>query len=632
MKQFFKHILTIVALLLSTSAWAQDSGDKFTYVYQLDGEASTAAAGTVLGTISGTTATLTVNPADGNYITKDQITVIKTVLGNKAQGRTRTTPDISAPVEITATDASADPSGVTTYTFDASDENYSYEVTANFLSRINIADATVTLTQESYPYTGGAIEPEVTVTLAGAALTADKDYTVDYDNNTDVPATANDLQPTVTVTGKGVYKGSKSVTFTIYYEGYDLWIGDTQVTDGNKEDILDQANNEEAPLYIYNPKLHTLIINGDQTETTVIQSSLPELKVYLMDISKIKCIFFDNKGNTSNTGKLTFTCNGNFPGTITIDNKDDESSAISGFSEINYEYELIVIEPDGAYYEGGKMMKEVKDDDGSVIGHEVACVVTIGQITTPIMGKEDIKKEEQANLENFSTGKILITLKPDPENPDNGDCFDDEAGDVSGIAILSVMTDEKAAIVAEQVDNDELVPGGSSYAEDYDGLTFMVPAGEGKIEIDQIVDEGYEFHLRIGTGTLFTLREGETGRVKAEVPFDVDVPTYCYLYLVEKVGSTGARGITPIGKRDTHHGKVISITVNVTNAQEANPPSEASGGVIKEDPVVTGIQEISITDNNHVGNDRWYNLNGQQIEEPTKQGLYIYNRKKIFIK
>lgn len=737
MKLNIKSTIALAAMLLTTSVQAQD---KFAITYQLDGTASNAdAAGTVVGSISGTTATLTVTPANGNYITKDQITVTKTISGNQAQDRTRN-PEISTPVAITATDANADPSGVTTYTFEASDANYSYEVTANFLSRTDIAGATVALTQESYPYTGEEIKPGLSVTYGGNAITEDKDYTVEYANNKDAG------EGDVNITGIGLYKGTKTVHFTItplagtisfaetsvqmtegdeltntltntgdgtvtytsndenvatvsddglvkaigtgetvitatvtdgtnytyatktatftvtvskkQADGYALWVGDVQVTNDNKEDVLGHADNEEIPLYIFNPNNNTLIINGDQQETTVIESRLPELKIYIMELSKLKRIFFNNLGDDNNTGTLIFTGNGNFPGKLVLENTEGES-AITGFSDVSYEWNLKAIEPDGAVYQtdNKQMVQQLKDDDGNVTNSFViANKVTIGQVIVPITGREAVgfhqndlvERDEKGNvkhddngdpipadLSNFSTNKILITLNPDPSDPNDCDGYDEEDG-VSAIYIGSTMTDDAAGIVANKVADDQLVPGGSSFAEDYDGLTFMVPAGEGIIIIDEEVEEGYEFHLRIGTSAPVTLAEGETGRVEAQEPFNVDEPTYCYLYLVKK--SASARGVIRIGKRERAHGKIITVSVGTSNAKDCNPGSEASGGVIPEqdDPkvdegeIVTGVTNLAIDSRSN--SDNWYDLQGRQIDQPTKKGLYIQNRKKIVVK
>ena len=76
-------------------------------------------------------------------------------------------------------------------------------------SKVSIAKATVKLAKSSAVYTGKAVKVGVkSVTLAGAKLPASA-YTVSYKNNKAI-GTA-----TVTVTGKGSYKGSVAKTFTI---------------------------------------------------------------------------------------------------------------------------------------------------------------------------------------------------------------------------------------------------------------------------------------------------------------------------------------------------------------------------------------------------------------------------------
>lgn len=61
-------------------------------------------------------------------------------------------------------------------------------------------------------YTGKAIEPEVKITVNSQELIFNKDYTVSYENNRE-PGIA-----TVTITGKGIYKGSVTKQFTILKE------------------------------------------------------------------------------------------------------------------------------------------------------------------------------------------------------------------------------------------------------------------------------------------------------------------------------------------------------------------------------------------------------------------------------
>jgi hypothetical protein len=74
----------------------------------------------------------------------------------------------------------------------------------------DLAEASVTLSGNSFQANGSQLKPGVTATYYGMPLTEGTDYTVTYGKN------VNPGQGTVTVTGKGDYTGSQTVTFTIY--------------------------------------------------------------------------------------------------------------------------------------------------------------------------------------------------------------------------------------------------------------------------------------------------------------------------------------------------------------------------------------------------------------------------------
>jgi hypothetical protein len=96
-----KKVLSIVALLmLSLSTWA--SGEVTINV-------SPANAGTVTSSISGGVCTLTATPAQGYYITADNLQAVTILIGNAMQAPKRAIPINNGALAITATDASADP-------------------------------------------------------------------------------------------------------------------------------------------------------------------------------------------------------------------------------------------------------------------------------------------------------------------------------------------------------------------------------------------------------------------------------------------------------------------------------------------------------------------------------------------
>lgn len=128
MKQYFKYITTMVALLAMTvGTWADDERVSITVLPSMQA----AAPGTVTSAIEGNTCTLTVTPTNGYYATVENISVELTVSGNVAQSP-RHAPNINNKVEVTALTPFDDPCGETRYSFTFPDETYNAEVTVEF--------------------------------------------------------------------------------------------------------------------------------------------------------------------------------------------------------------------------------------------------------------------------------------------------------------------------------------------------------------------------------------------------------------------------------------------------------------------------------------------------------------------
>ena len=192
--------MTTFALLLTTAVlWAGE----VTVVKQLNGSTNDNA-----GTVTYSNGTITITPAQGNYITKDYVTVVKFVDAGIAQAPRRA-PGVSEPITVTASDASADPSGVTTYTITPPSSEYDLEITANFQVRQSISNAVITLAETAFTYDGQEKTPAVSsVTVAGKAL-ATNEFAVEYSDN------INAGNGTVTISGLRTYNGTATANFTI---------------------------------------------------------------------------------------------------------------------------------------------------------------------------------------------------------------------------------------------------------------------------------------------------------------------------------------------------------------------------------------------------------------------------------
>lgn len=360
MKQYFKYITTMVALLAMTvGTWADDERVNITILP----EALAAAPGTVTSAIEGNTCTLTVTPTKdaGYYATVENISVELTVSGNVAQSP-RHAPNINNKVEVTALTPFDDPCGVTRYSFTFPDETYNAEVTVEFqpiaitvggvavspLNYANITGANITGTvsftpaipaSENIPakpakltLNGATIDmtetngypivsslENLTVVLIGEntlKVNADKPNGFHYSNaaNSGTLTFAHTEFPGVNGFGKlTVDNGAIALGYNIanndqqgwtvaensvsYVEYYNLYVGDTQINS-------DELTIREGKVSYY-PVTQTLSLNNFTT-TDNIETSLGDLVVALTGVNSVNKISFTG---TDASGAITIRKN-----------------------------------------------------------------------------------------------------------------------------------------------------------------------------------------------------------------------------------------------------------------------------------------------------------------------------------
>lgn len=159
----------------------------------------------------------------------------------------------------------------------------------------SLGQASVTLDQTEYYYTGSAIKPAVTVVLNGIKLKESKDYTVSYENNRSIGTAA------VTVTGIVSYEGTVSTTFTIKsgnsqkqkpVKYYDKKTGMTfSITDSSKNATLVSVNSKKVKSSMVIPK--TVTADGKTYMVTAIGKNAFKNNTKLTKVkmgSKVKTI------------------------------------------------------------------------------------------------------------------------------------------------------------------------------------------------------------------------------------------------------------------------------------------------------------------------------------------------------
>ena len=516
-------------------------------------------------------------------------------------------------------------------------------ITATFAGNDNYASATASyeLTvgkqqEAGLSWTDEGMEYYIGDYWYGPRLNNPNKLKVKYESSDEEVATI-DENGVVTVVGVGdtwimaIFEGSdeyepQTVRYGLFVkERYNLWVDGKQVTSDNCRDILGDGQ------FFYDEDKKMLVVTNS-TKAVDIENRKGDLTIFLNGNSKLGRIFF-NKGETENSGKLTITTYENIPGATTLETSD-ANGVISGFSSMTIDEEsyTFLLDPTKGQYQGGKLVTaEGAVAQTAIIGQYIKPLVN-GQTVTFPPGDFDIE-----NLTNAVIKDLLMTLLMDlgTSQVETDDDYYDASENC--IVLNNLNSTNGVAVVVDNVQKGQYIPGSSDFAAAFKGgITFMVPNGEGKIILNVQTEPGYKLMLMIGNGTPTEIVKNERGDV--EVDYNVEKPTYCYIYLDQTAGTRGTR----IGKREKSHGKVFSLKVSPAKSLSTNPLGGVPGFPDSKTPEVdtfgkddpTGINEIKVeTDNTLESNDdNWYDLQGRMIDKPTKAGIYIQNRKKIVIR
>ena len=471
----------------------------------------------------------------------------------------------------------------------------------------------------------------------GPRLNNPNNLEVKYESSDEDIATI-DEEGVVTAVGPGecyiraIFEGNdeyeaKTVSYLLEItKEYKLWVGTTQVTSENAQDILGDGH------FFYDEENDWLIVTDNDTPQ-VIESRMNDLFLYANGSSRLERVWFNNADNSEATGRLTIISYMNIPGSLYLATSHPDG-VISGFSSLNLDDEsfMYLLDPMDGVYNGKLMTKE----------GDVAQAATISQYLRPLVNGHTVVfpagEYSGADLRNVVMHDILNTMVQHQGDSDEDDDYYDPAE--SAIVINNVNTTSGMSLLLFNVEKGDLIPGSDEYAVQFrGGLTFMVPEGEGKITLDLKTEPRFRLMLMVGPTEPYEIEKTERG----EVTFDYNVqkPTYCCLYLAEK--EEGGNGGTRIGKRDKHHGTIYSVKISPVKKSTSNPLNGISGFPDSQTPEVeltgtddpTGIVEIKAETEAFAspdGDNTWYDLQGRRIEEPTKAGFYIINKRKVVIK
>lgn len=651
MKTNKKFLVMMAAMMLmATSAWASGT---ITVVKMLNGTANDA-AGTVTSSVSATNnvCTLTVTPAEGNYATKEGIAAERVISGDLAQSRRRNAPEMSNLIEVSATDATADPSGMTTYTFQMPDTGYDVEVTVNFRSRQSIAGGTLTLTTpaEGYTYDGEAKEPAVTVTLGGETLAA-TDYTVAYGN--DIHDNIDAGEVTVTVTGAKTYTGTLTKTFTIAKASIEFSVGIDGWTYGTYSDEVNIPYTEGLedldvmPTYTYKAKNAA---DNTYTETVptdagdyVIRATVAETANYAageataeFTIGKAELgnVNVTIEGWTYGDTAKTPVVNGNI-------GKGAETFEYASQNAVAENWTTTVPTDAGSY-----LIKATIAETANYLGTTVRSNFTIQQASLSAVVIADIADQDYTGSQ--ITPDITVTF--------NGNVVDASEYTVNygentnvGQGTVTLATTNKNFVAGEvspqktfNILGTELSMGGHQWITYQATANLTIPAGLAAYIVTAVNDRSVTAqqvnYIPQGVGILLTIVGAEVLETYVATRYTGEEGTFDNNLL------QGCAEATPVSDLTAERNiyvlyndefvKTTSGTIPVGRAYLPVSKTVAAGArlAINFADEATGINVLPVNGEKRM-EDGYFDLNGRRLSaKPAKAGLYISNGRKVVIR
>ena len=617
-----KRIYSILSLLLLCSIVAFADSERVVIANDI--------AKYVTCNIEGNVVTLTVTPAEGQYLA--DISAMKTIDASAAAPIRRADIPVGAAYTLTKTSATADRSQAATYTMTLEDGFGAY-VTATFAARTAITAEQIVLSASSFTYDGTDRKP--TVSIDG--LTPDADYTVSYSET----AWVNAGTYTVTVTGIDRYMGTAEKTWTVVAcQSSEAVVALGIPTEGYTYD-----GTEKTPAV-------TVTIGGvtvDATEYTVSYADhvnagtatvtvddnpggnyafAPVSKTFEIGKATVTVTAADQtKGYGDADPELTYTA----AGLVGSDGISGTLGRTSGEDVGNYAILLGSLDAGSNYTfalagNGAKLTitrKSLKDSNIEIsITDYASCSIAVKQDGVPI-ADNNYTATKHATKENTVTitgtgnyaDEIDVTLvSADFEKPANdADCCaaaqvsQDMALPEGMVAVMLTGTDPQKGIATAK-------------ALDY------IPAGVPVILMKKDDADG------------FTAKDITPGTASGTTAVTDEEKTACPLKVAD--GNTAELQ----GYQDyvwfkgelvlvSNTAKPASGTFYVKNSNTSTPAPKLQI-VIGEEEETTSLPSIdhsSLTIDHSEG--AWFSLDGRKINgQPLKKGLYIHNGKKTVIK
>jgi hypothetical protein len=369
--------------------------------------------------------------------------------------------------------------------------------------------------------------------------------------------------------------------------GYPIWVRvwdmdqlkyiNRQVTSENRLDIMNDGGSVQ-----YNGD-KMIVLNNSKTTGGII-SEMEDMILYLKGTNKIEG---SSNMPLSFRGHYTITTEGNNPGSLQL----------SVYSpSLPFDPESVTLEQNLVYVPPTSF--------GSVRTGNILVPVK------PIVNISSTEKEQPVTtsgiLNNKVYNNVLYNLKSDEGAYD---------ATTKSIQMFTTMREEDIDAITSNY-----LPGTLDYADNFAGITFLVPAGTGKAIVTGLTGENGELAVKIGSNAANIIPSGVMTMTRYEFPYECTQATYVYVYSNSPV-------VTP-NEAHGRAGKKTTVTVGIGSvgvSADAVHPSNPNNGD------ATAIKTIVAKEQRHVVRKAgWYTISGHQLQNtPTRKGLYIYQGKKV---
>ena len=644
MKQTMRLILVLMLLVCSMTAWADDR----VYIVAPTNGTVTVDNTNPTGTA---TVTLTVTPTAGQYyITASDIKVEKTA--NTAQTRTDGPAIVGT---ITVTEATVDDTGKGTYTFSLPD-GYGAKVTATFTE---CATFTPTVSITGWTYGSAANDPTVTGNTSGGTETFTYSIKDANSYSATVPKGANDYTVKASIAAKGHYKAAEATAnFTIAkkditisgikaknkeYDGGTTATLDytsvvyTGIEDGDALTVTTTGTFDDAELGVGKTvTLGTLTLGGTsvanyqlaatgQQTTTTADITQAVLKAETLN-SKIT-LSSTSIGYTGEPIAPTITIEGMTEGTdYDVKYKNGDAEATTTKPTNNGTYTIVIVGK-------GNYTGEVVTSKTFQITKAAAAVATAPTAKTGLVYNGELQElitagsgtngTMQYSLDNktYSTaipkGKDAGTYTVYYKVVGNANFADTEA------KTLTVTIAEPKPKIVDQ--SKPVAFEGETY---YELLSDVVDAIDDNIKLTIALPATADSRTTVSSGALVFSKGSDINIIIRNVQkyyllrFDFAGRILCNGSLLWRVARTRG-GVDEELLSDEDY--EVRVTGDMMFTLKLADKEAVLWSITLKSPPPTAIEAIEGDE----GSDRWYDLNGRQISEPTRKGIYIRNGKKV---